>query len=317
MKPHPTAPPYVFAGFSTSYRLWVLPNEELTDNIDFFHPNPSEDLDTLISGPPHDPLKLSSRERISQFLILPPYQGQSHGTHLYNAMTSLFLADPFVLQITIEDPNEAMDELRDYCDLARLRTTNSDFNGLQLPATIPKDRLSHNAIVPLDLLLPPEKLKAIRRVSKIESRQMRRLIEMQLLMRIPVRNRSSARISRKSNAADENDRRFYFWRLLVKERVYRKNVDQLMQVDANERIELVEKQLGPLQEEYERILAGAEKRGAGILGESENANRTEMTNGKGKSMLNGATKRSRKVIEEEDDDDDEKEAGGSAKKVKV
>lgn len=62
----------------------------------------------------------SSRLRLSQFLILPPYHKQSHGTHLYQIAYSSTLESDSITELTVEDPNEAFDRLRDTADLKRL-----------------------------------------------------------------------------------------------------------------------------------------------------------------------------------------------------
>lgn len=60
------------------------------------------------------------RARISQFVILPPFQHQGHGSQLYNAIVSTFLKNPKILDFTVEDASEAFDSLRDHCDYKRL-----------------------------------------------------------------------------------------------------------------------------------------------------------------------------------------------------
>ena len=58
--------------------------------------------------------------RLSQFLILPPYQSQGHGSELYNQVMQLALSRDNIVELTIEDPSEAFDRLRDTNDLKRL-----------------------------------------------------------------------------------------------------------------------------------------------------------------------------------------------------
>lgn len=61
------------------------------------------------------------RYRISQVLILPPYQRQGHGRRLYDLIYNQCLARPDVRQVTVEDPNDEFQTLRDLADVARLR----------------------------------------------------------------------------------------------------------------------------------------------------------------------------------------------------
>uniref|UniRef100_A0A8C4Q9X8 Histone acetyltransferase type B catalytic subunit n=1 Tax=Eptatretus burgeri TaxID=7764 RepID=A0A8C4Q9X8_EPTBU len=56
------------------------------------------------------------RPRISQMLVLPPFQGQTHGAHLLEAVHKFFIADADVLDITAEDPSESFTRLRDFVD---------------------------------------------------------------------------------------------------------------------------------------------------------------------------------------------------------
>lgn len=62
----------------------------------------------------------SSRLRLSQFVILPPYRKQAHGSRLYQQVYAQALAEDGVSELTIEDPNEAFDRLRDSSDLRTL-----------------------------------------------------------------------------------------------------------------------------------------------------------------------------------------------------
>ena len=44
---------------------------------------------------------------------MPPFHGQRHGTRLYSFLFQMFLDDKKVAQVTVEDPNESFDDLRD------------------------------------------------------------------------------------------------------------------------------------------------------------------------------------------------------------
>lgn len=86
------------AGYVSTYKLWRYLG--------------SDDFDSSAD--------LKYRARISQFIIFPPYQGKGHGSHLYSAIFSHWLADDSVTEITVEDPNESFDDLRDRNDLEKL-----------------------------------------------------------------------------------------------------------------------------------------------------------------------------------------------------
>jgi histone acetyltransferase 1 len=323
----PDSPPYILAGFATSYRIWTGPSEAnfsaLThrepptytiepDQIpdpgpketpslsritkEYFTPDNPDFYDPIFSPP--------SRERISQFIILPPWQGQSHGANLYNTMTKLFLHDPSVFEITVEDPNEAFDDLRYHCDLLRLYQDPS-FTSLRLPDTLSADALKPDAPVPTSsLLLSTKPLENLRHKYKIAPRQFATLVEIHLLSTIPPRHRSVTRIIRKERSAEKYDRQYYFWRLLVKERVYKRNRDQLVQLDEGDRIEKLDATLPGLQTEYERVLEefGRIARKVGLKGVDGGI--AANGNGEGAEMRSLDGKRKRKVVVEDEDEDE-------------
>jgi histone acetyltransferase 1 len=50
---------------------------------------------------------------------MPPFHGHGHGTRLYSFLFQMFMDDKKVAQVTVEDPNESFDDLRDrYYDLS-------------------------------------------------------------------------------------------------------------------------------------------------------------------------------------------------------
>ncbi|KAI0956701.1 hypothetical protein AcW1_005315 [Taiwanofungus camphoratus] len=60
------------------------------------------------------------RMRISQFVILPPYQQEGHGSALYAAVYQHVLGAGHIAELTVEDPAEAFEDLRDRNDLKML-----------------------------------------------------------------------------------------------------------------------------------------------------------------------------------------------------
>ncbi|XP_020099087.1 probable histone acetyltransferase type B catalytic subunit isoform X2 [Ananas comosus] len=63
----------------------------------------------------------SSRLRISQILVLPPYQNQGHGRHLLEAVNSVASSEN-VYDITVEEPSEYLQYLRIFIDTLRLQS---------------------------------------------------------------------------------------------------------------------------------------------------------------------------------------------------
>ena len=275
---------YSIVGYSTSYRFLTYQTTTPASN------KPSDPF----IFPPESPISILSlpcRSRISQFLILPPHQSHSHGTHLYNAMTNIFLNDPFCTEITVEDPNEAFDDLRDYCDYKRL-LANGTFTQIILNADLdPNITAKRRGVrVPTPKLLDIPLLDSLRQKNKLAPRQFARLVEIYLLSRIPAHSRLSgtARLTQRGRAIDQGDRAYYYWRLLVKQRIYKRNKDLLIQLDRTERIEKVEETLGDQGADYERLLRNLEGKG---MGSDEVGIRRERAK--------------RKVIHEEDEHEDE------------
>eukprot|EP00118_Oscarella_pearsei_P019170 m.202116 g.202116 ORF g.202116 m.202116 type:complete len:406 (+) comp39604_c0_seq41:38-1255(+) len=56
------------------------------------------------------------RPRISQFLVLPPFQRKSHGAHLLQTIYDNYAQDSNVRDITVEDQSEEFTCLRDFVD---------------------------------------------------------------------------------------------------------------------------------------------------------------------------------------------------------
>ncbi|KAI4102179.1 MAG: hypothetical protein L6R37_004544 [Teloschistes peruensis] len=296
--------PYSLVGYSTTYRF--LPHE--SRSIDPQAPFKPHNFVL----PPLDPFSLDSlpaRDRISQFLILPSHQSHSHGTHLYNTIVRLFLADPTTTEITVEDPNEAFDDLRDYCDYARL-TANGTFPKIHFP--ISSQQLdpklfakTRGTRVPTSKLLDLPLLSTLRHQNKIAPRQFARLVEMYLLVQFPISVRQSGtmRITRKARSSHEEDRKWYYWRLLLKQRIYKKNKDTLKQLDRVERVEKCEDTVGVQAGDYERLLRKMAEKGST---EAElNVTRDEVDELKGLLSNGGKGRRDRgkrKVLDDEDEE---------------
>jgi histone acetyltransferase 1 len=296
---------YSLAGFSTSYSFSTFPkalkNGSTSDSK--YDSDGSDFLEGLAVIPPV--LPNSTRERISQFLILPPYQRQSHGINLYQTMVKIFMNDPAIFEITVEDPNESFDCLRDYCDLSTL-LYDPEFSSLKPISALPHPSLFSKASVPISLIVPRETITALWTRHKLIRRQVEHLIELYILRQIPSNHRSRTRImSRKHLSFDENDRKYYFWRLLVKYRVYVRNKEDLAEVPENERIAKMESSVDSLQEQYEQLIAGFESRvDSGWLTDAQQAN--DAASGAERTLVvNGGSTKKRKVVESSSDDEDE------------
>ena len=208
-------------------------------------------------------------------------------------MVSTFLSSPTCSEITVEDPNEAFDDLRDFCDYTRL-TTNGTFAQIILKTDI-DPKLSAKRIgvrVPTGKLLDLPLLDALRRKNKIAPRQFARLVEMHLFSHIPphARQAGTARLTQRGRASNADDRAFFYWRLLVKQRVYKKNRDVLAQLERGERVDKVEQTVGEVVGDYERLLR--------LMGEFKG----EGGGGVGRGKRKG-------VLDDEEEDEEEVEMG--------
>ena len=283
----PLASPYSIVGYSTSYRFITY--------IPTSIPKPVQNISLPFSEPIH-PTDLPSRMRISQFLILPSHHSHGHGTHLYNAMVSTFLGSPNVIEITVEDPNEAFDDLRDYCDYHRL-TSNGTLSQVKLHTDI-DPALSTKRIgvrVPTAKLLDQALFESLRVKNKIAPRQFYRLVEMHLLSQIDPHSRQAgtARLTQRGRTSNLDDRAFFYWRMLVKQRIYKKNRDVLIQLDRLERAEKVEQTVGEVAGDYERLLRSMAKWGADGAGRGGDA----------VSKAGRLDRSKRKILDDEDEDD--------------
>jgi histone acetyltransferase 1 len=302
---NPKASPYSFVGYSTTYRFWRLLKQKSLDNgADFLEPFPPT---KAVSAQ-----ELPSRLRISQFLILPEYQRAGHGAALYYAIYDEALADPTVTELTVEDPSEEFDKLRDVCDFKRLRP-EFEKHDIKLN-TEPFIQAARGSIrtVPTTKLLPVEKLSDVRRQYKIAPRQFARLTELYLLANIAYSHRSSGGGSKTAlkikgpRAANPDDRAYYWWRVLLKQRIYKKNKDVLLQLDEDERRSKMDDTANGQEDEYEGLL----------LLYSTGLQKEEARNGNGAGPSGPFGARKRRVIDDDDDEDGESD-GSHPKRVKA
>lgn len=208
-------------------------------------------------------------------------------------MVKAFLNDPTCTEITVEDPNESFDDLRDYCDYNRL-TQNGTLAQVALRTDLdPKlTQRKPGTRVPTSKLLDPPLLESLRVKNKIAPRQFSRLVELHLLSKIPAYTRKggTARLTQRGKSSDEGDRAHYYWRLLVKQRIYKQNKDLLIQLEKEERVEKLEQTLEMQKAGYEQLL--------------ERLQTDVAEEGEGVAVREGGRKK-RKIVEEDDDEEEE------------
>ncbi|KAJ2156861.1 histone acetyltransferase 1 [Coemansia sp. RSA 552] len=162
------------------------------------------------------------RARIAQFLVLPPFQGQGHGSELYRYIYSMVVASPEYVDLTVEDPSEAFDDMRDCNDMRNLLKHDA-FSG------IGKDPLAISRAT----------VQGLQTKYKLSKRQMTRCLEMALLMRI----------------SGEKTEAFARYRLLVKRRIFAQNTDLLQGLDPEEKKEKVAASFAAVVDDYRRIIS--------------------------------------------------------------
>lgn len=314
--PKATTTPYTLAGFSTTYRSWIFPTFDIMratkqlpspppesngEAPKYAPPRLTQDPETFLFTDKFDRLDTPSRERISQFLVLPPYQGQSLGAHLYDVVFDDLVKKPFIYEIPVEDPSEAFDAMRDYSDIVYLRKLPA-FQSLSITSSLTPEELRKDAPIPRNQILGNGvDLENLRHETKIVTRQFYRMVELHLLSTIPSSNRKRARITRKAKSSNENDRKYYFWRLALKHRIYSQNADALDQMEVSEKVERLEDAVDNQQEEYEERLEGIEKR-------------AEWAAGQGSSTGGSRIKRKRAIVEDEDEWEDLDDASVASSK---
>jgi len=239
---------YSFLGFSTVYRFYYFGKR-----ID---PPPPPGTQFELPVGDFDLGQLPSRARLSQFLILKPYQSRGLGTRLYKTMFQYYYDNPLTRQLTVEEPNESFDDLRDMCDLAFLLTL-PEFRDMSFKQGI---KLDMKGLLPE--LVDRKAVDALMEKSKIVPRQFMRCLEMHLMSKLPESVRPRLPTEGKSKNKPTADDKFIFnvWRLFVKSRLLVHNVDVLGQYDLGPRLVLLEETMDNVQFDYIRLLNKFQRR---------------------------------------------------------
>ena len=253
LSPEKDASRHTFIGCSTVYRfLTMIPSTSPGSSDDA---KKEFELDTKSNFALDT---LPCRLRISQFLILPPFLHQGNGGRLYRTVYADLLADDACQEITVEDPNEAFDELRDYNDLAFIRTL-PEMDNIKINLDFqPKGKDDSFHIV------DSKAVETLKNKTKITKRQLGRLIEMHLMAQLPKSVRPALENDREPGGnplpTPLERKRYGLWKRLVKARLYRHNMDTLKQLEKEERIEKLEEVLRSVEFEYIRLLGLSKSR---------------------------------------------------------
>ncbi|PHH61111.1 hypothetical protein CDD81_773 [Ophiocordyceps australis] len=241
---NPDKKSYVFVGYSTVYRWFYFAPPATLVKDDWELPEGNLDLS-----------QLPCRTRLSQFIILPPFQGKGHGHNLYRSIFDYYYGRPQTREFTVESPNESFDDLRDVCDLEFLRTI-PDFMALKLDTSI---AMPLSGPIP-QLVASATPLTDIRLKTKISRRQFSRVLEMHLMSQLPDSVRPTLDLDGEvPKASKEDEHQLKLWHLLAKQRLYRHNKEALAQIDPSERIDKLSVLVSSIELDYARLLVAFER----------------------------------------------------------
>lgn len=242
---------YVFAGYSTVYRFYIFrqPVASTEASGDFELPKVMKPFS-----------EFPCRSRISQFIIIEPFQHKGNGQRLYKPIYKTLLEDPATFEITVEDPNEAFDVLRDMADLAFLRQ-QPEFQEIKINTDV---KLPKEGDMPDDIV-DRKALESIRTKFKIASRQFSRLVEMHLMSKLPDTVRTTMESAVKDEKGKqapsaEDEYQYRLWKLITKARISRQNKEQLAAFDHGERVEKLNEALKSVELEYALLLSMYDQR---------------------------------------------------------
>ncbi|KAF1808824.1 acyl-CoA N-acyltransferase [Eremomyces bilateralis CBS 781.70] len=319
--------PYIFNGFCTTHQFWTFPHKEalIALGIPGSIPVPGTSAPPESIAAPFRPpidettgfykqssgLDSPSRLRISQLIILPPFQRKGHGHRLYSTIFAEMHASKWTYELAVEDPSEEFDWLRDLHDYAFL-LQYPEFAALSLPTTIPAAKFKPEAPIPLNDIVPQDVLKNLRLKSRIAKRQFHRIVEMHLLAQIPSLNRSRIRISKKAQTVNPDDRKYFYWCTYLKDRLYKRNSDVLIQLSDEERTRSLQAVVDAVQGEYEERFEVMRKRGIAV-------GSTTAQPAKGGAATEPTPRKSMKrpVVDDDEESDDEAGAGADRPRGKT
>lgn len=253
---------YTFNGYCTTYRFFLMlvptPPSSPTEAD-------SSALENLELGKnDFDLTTLPCRSRISQFIILPPFQGRGIGPLLYRAIYERFLHHAPTVEVTVEDPNEAFDDMRDIADLYYLRSL-PDFAALHINTSLVLP--SPSGWVPQNIV-DPAAAESVRRKAKMAPRQFARVLEMHLMSRLPDAVRPGiappedddgpAAGTAAAKATKEQRHELRLWKLIVGQRITRQNKDALGELEIPARIKKLDETVASVAFDYARLLLKAE-----------------------------------------------------------
>jgi len=174
-----------------------------------------------------------TRLRVSQMVILPPFQRKGHGTQLLRAVYK-FGIEQSVIDVAIEDPNDEFMFLRDITDL-ELCVDNSIF--ITKDSTSTNAQKSKNRFVTLSKLTP-NIIDNIRQKYKLSKLQIMRCYEILKLMSTDI----------------NNSEQYREYRLEIKQRLYKKFMSNELDIDPEEKKKKLDDAFKNLETEYRETI---------------------------------------------------------------
>ncbi|KAK6183635.1 hypothetical protein SNE40_011071 [Patella caerulea] len=197
---------YAIAGYMTVYNYYAYPNK--------------------------------TRPRISQVLILPPFQRQGHGAQILQTFYNTCYDRDDVMDITVEDPSENFQRLRDYVDVKNA------------------EKLDHFQPEKLKSCFSDEMLLEARQKLKLSRRQARRVYEILRLKSTEGNNSQQFRdfrldVKRRLNAPFTKNRRDF---QKLKKALNPQEIDETLTVSEEKRMEYLERSFEEHIDMYRQVL---------------------------------------------------------------
>ncbi|KAL4297135.1 hypothetical protein GQ457_12G022570 [Hibiscus cannabinus] len=111
-----------------------------------------------------------SRLRLSQILVLPPYQHKGFGSHLVEVLSNVAISEN-VYDLTVEEPQEYFQHVRTSFDIKRLLAFEPAHEAVKSAVSrLKQGKLSKKAHIPR-FLPPPDVVDEVRKTLKINKKQ--------------------------------------------------------------------------------------------------------------------------------------------------
>lgn len=128
--------------------------------------------------------------RISQILVLPPYQGEGHGLRLLEAINSIAQSEN-IYDVTIEDPSDYLQYVRSSIDCLRLLTVDSIKPAISAIVSSLKEINLSKRTQSLRMVPPADLTETVRQKLKINKKQFLRCWEILIFLNLNSEDRKS------------------------------------------------------------------------------------------------------------------------------